>query len=124
MSTTRIAIKNVKAGQIIVTNDLLAIEEPLLIKLIFDDNGNEVRKSISVTMRTPGNDEELAVGFLFTEKNLLEQLQKKASLMGVKSKTIDSVFIPKIAQRRRNISRTAKPTGERKQKEFSKALIY
>lgn len=68
--------------------------------------------------------EGIPVGFLFTEKNLLEQLQKGASLMGVKSKTIDSVFIPKIAQRRRSISRTSKPTGDKKQKEFSKALIY
>ncbi len=39
--------------------DLLAVEEPLEIRL-----GD---KSISVTMRTPGNDFELAAGFLFTE---------------------------------------------------------
>jgi FdhD protein len=39
--------------------DLLAVEEPLEIRL-----GD---KSISITMRTPGNDFELAAGFLFTE---------------------------------------------------------
>ena len=44
--------------------------------------------------------------------------------MGVISKTIDSVFIPKIAQRKRNLLRNSKSAGERKQKEFSKALIY
>ena len=43
--------------------DLLAVEEPLEIRLqhTLDD------KSISITMRTPGNDSELAAGFLFSE---------------------------------------------------------
>lgn len=39
--------------------DLLAVEEPLEIRL-----GD---RSISITMRTPGHDFELAAGFLFTE---------------------------------------------------------
>ena len=43
--------------------DILAVEEPLEIRIGF---GKEHR-SISITMRTPGNDFELAAGFLFTE---------------------------------------------------------
>lgn len=39
--------------------DLLAVEEPLQIKL--------GERDVAVTMRTPGHDEELAAGFLFTE---------------------------------------------------------
>jgi FdhD protein len=50
-----------------VTTDFLAIEEPLEIKLLYGELDNRINKSLSVTMRTPGNDEELAIGFLFTE---------------------------------------------------------
>lgn len=47
--------------------DHLAIEEPLEIQIEFGEKGNHQRKSISVTMRTPRHDADLAVGFLFTE---------------------------------------------------------
>lgn len=47
--------------------DLLATEEPLEIKLKFHAAGIWQEKNISITMRTPGNDAELAVGFLYTE---------------------------------------------------------
>ena len=45
--------------------DILAIEAPLEIQI--QKFMEEKPKSISVTMRTPGDDEELALGFLFTE---------------------------------------------------------
>ena len=48
-------------------DDLLAVEEPLEIRIGHESDGERVSSSISVTMRTPGNDEELATGFLFTE---------------------------------------------------------
>lgn len=47
--------------------DMLAVEEPLEIRLVFGPETARVEKAISVTMRTPGHDEELAMGFLFTE---------------------------------------------------------
>ncbi|MCU0345454.1 MAG: formate dehydrogenase accessory sulfurtransferase FdhD [Saprospiraceae bacterium] len=47
--------------------DYVVAEEPLEIRLGFLKNGTRQQKSISVTMRTPGHDEELALGFLFTE---------------------------------------------------------
>lgn len=47
--------------------DLIAVEEPLEIRIGFGKEGQREQRSISVTMRTPGHDFELALGFLFTE---------------------------------------------------------
>lgn len=51
----------------VAQRDLLAVEEPLEIRLGFALDGRRTHKSISITMRTPGDDFELAAGFLFTE---------------------------------------------------------
>ncbi|MDE0488191.1 MAG: formate dehydrogenase accessory sulfurtransferase FdhD [Gammaproteobacteria bacterium] len=49
-------------------DDVVAMEEPLEIRLSWTHrDGRREQKSISITMRTPGNDEELAAGFLLTE---------------------------------------------------------
>ena len=48
-------------------SDRVAREEPLEIRLGFELLGEPAQRSISVTMRTPGDDEALAVGFLFAE---------------------------------------------------------
>jgi FdhD protein len=53
---------------VIETDDVVATEEPLEIRLELDGaDGERIERSISITMRTPGNDEELAIGFLFSE---------------------------------------------------------
>jgi FdhD protein len=61
--------------------DHLAVEEPLEIVLRFRRRSLLVRKPVSITMRTPGQDLELAVGFLFTEgilhqKGAIESLEQ------------------------------------------------
>jgi len=57
-----------QAGSFIEAVDQLAVEEPLQIQLLYGSSGKEQRKNLAVTMRTPGNDEELASGFLYTEQ--------------------------------------------------------
>ncbi len=72
-------IKKVKDGVCEETEDLLAVEEPLEIQLRYYDSGRFLQKSISVTMRTPGNDATLATGFLFTEGIIRQRDQVKVT---------------------------------------------
>jgi FdhD protein len=62
-STTEARIYRVERGEAEARADELATEEPLEIRLIQEGR----RRTVAVTMRTPGADEELALGFLFAE---------------------------------------------------------
>lgn len=64
----------------IIESDLLAVEEPLEIRLGINETGKARHQAISITMRTPGNDFELAAGFLFTEGIL----SSKNQISGIK----------------------------------------
>ncbi len=64
-SVKRFPIRRVGA---VATEDVLATEEPLEIRLGYTrPDGTRAQQSVSITMRTPGNDEELAIGFLYSE---------------------------------------------------------
>ena len=54
-------------GQWHDAGDVLAVEEPLEIRLLWEEDGQERRESIAITMRTPGDDFALAAGFLHGE---------------------------------------------------------
>ncbi|HZQ52382.1 MAG TPA: formate dehydrogenase accessory sulfurtransferase FdhD [Bryobacteraceae bacterium] len=47
--------------------DTVATEEPLGIRIIYSFKGARFSDSLALTMRTPGNDRELAAGFLLSE---------------------------------------------------------
>lgn len=66
-SIRSVLVRKVKGGSSASISDVLAVEEPLEIRISYGSGAERVQKSISVTMRTPGNDSELALGFLFTE---------------------------------------------------------
>lgn len=68
----KVSIKKVQefGKEIYQKEDVVAIEEPLEIYL---KSATGEISPVSVTMRTPGNDEELAVGFLFTEAILFSR---------------------------------------------------
>ena len=48
--------------------DLVSIEEPLEISLKYKEKNKWIEQTLSITMRTPGNDDELVRGFLFNEQ--------------------------------------------------------
>ncbi|NCX94917.1 MAG: formate dehydrogenase accessory sulfurtransferase FdhD [Chitinophagia bacterium] len=56
------------SGQVSYPQDILTEEEPLEIGLtVYTDTGERATTTVSITMRTPGYDAELALGFLYTE---------------------------------------------------------
>lgn len=57
----------IEDGKALARTDILAREEPLEIKLEYGPQGRRQSRSLAVAMRSPGQDEELAAGFLFTE---------------------------------------------------------
>lgn len=59
-------------GASTVLDDEVIVEEPLEIRLGFRRKGRPRQQSISITMRTPGDDFDLALGFLFGERILTE----------------------------------------------------
>ena len=56
-----------KQNQSATIDELISIEEPLEMIVRYKKNNNWIDNSISVTMRTPKNDEDLIIGLLFSE---------------------------------------------------------
>ena len=80
-------------------NDQISIEEPLEIILKYKDKDNWIENTISITMRTPGDDEDLVTGFLFNERviekiNHIESIVTHGELVGqykLKNKVIITI---------------------------------
>ena len=66
-SSLAIDIDKVRGDRRLSQEDSVAVEEPLEIQIGAESAGGSAAKSISITMRTPGNDIELALGFLLSE---------------------------------------------------------
>ena len=67
--------------------DHVSVEEPLEMNLRFKKNSNWQTENLSITMRTPGNDEDLIIGFLFNERivenvNQIIKVEKKGDKVG------------------------------------------
>jgi len=67
--------------------DHVSVEEPLEMNLRFKQNSNWLKENLSITMRTPGNDEDLVAGFLFNERiidnvNQIIKIEKQGDQVG------------------------------------------
>ncbi len=62
-----VEVSKLQDGIFAVAKDVVAMEEPLEIQVEYSSSTGRLVKNIAITMRTPGNDAELAAGFLFTE---------------------------------------------------------
>jgi FdhD protein len=62
-----VQLSRIYGNKLAIDTDVVAVEEPLEIRLGCDVAGKRAHRAVSITMRTPGHDSELAVGFLFTE---------------------------------------------------------
>lgn len=104
-----IKIKKINAGEQTEVEDELAVEEPLEIQLAWQEAAGYVQKNISVTMRTPGHDAELAAGFLFTEGILQHNDQIKLIHPQQNSVlvTLAPGVVPQLQQAERNFYTTS-----------------
>ncbi len=65
--TKPIQVRSYNDGEVHEHEDVLAMEEPLEIQVVTSSGEDRLVHNVAVTMRTPGNDFELALGFLFSE---------------------------------------------------------
>ncbi len=111
-SLCTIAVKKVNREVILNMMDDLAVEEPLELKISYSEGLQKISKTISVTMRTPGHDEELAIGFLFTEGIIQQKEQIRNisnahfSINKVEIELIEN-FIPDLLSAERNFYTTS-----------------
>ena len=61
-------VSKIKSSKEEVIKDSVSVEEPLEMRLKYKKDGKLETQNISITMRTPGNDEDLIRGFLFNER--------------------------------------------------------
>jgi len=66
-ATSTLKVECVEPGSRQTVKDRVAVEEPMEIRVEFGTPGRREVRSVSVTMRTPGDDFGLATGFLFSE---------------------------------------------------------
>ena len=65
--TRSIAVQKIRDSAVQAMEDLVAVEEPLEIRLAWGRGAERQQQSLAITMRTPGEDGDLALGFLYTE---------------------------------------------------------
>ncbi|MEO7446568.1 MAG: formate dehydrogenase accessory sulfurtransferase FdhD [Ferruginibacter sp.] len=112
-SMQEVGITRVGPGDLIVNClDVLAVEEPLEISLTWIQDNKITSQTISVTMRTPGYDDLLAAGFLFTE-GIIKDFQSIAEIKPQKftgnniNVRLENNVVPQLNNTERNFYTTS-----------------
>ena len=87
--------QTVTPEQVVEREDVLAVEEPLEIRINHGAGGQRRRLSVAVTMRTPGEDEDLAAGFLFTE-GIIQDARQILAVKWLENNTISVELQPAV----------------------------
>ena len=103
-----IVVKKVDENNVHSVLEALAIEDPLFFILTWSSPTGKMSRQIAVTMRTPGNDDELAVGYLFNEGIIIDPA---ASIQSIEHNRTDSNKIEVVLKE--NISPNLKGADRR-----------
>lgn len=95
-------ISRIEGTQQTAVNDVLAVEEPLEISMVYGPAADRKTRKVSITMRTPGHDRELAAGFLFTEGIIsssadIRDIRHTQTLPGMSSNYVEVVLQEHVA---------------------------
>ena len=91
-----IKLKNSSTEEI---KDFVSIEEPIEMSLKYKLNGKLISEHLSITMRTPGHDEDLISGFLFNERIIenfseienVEKIGEKVGDFNIQNKIVATI---------------------------------
>jgi len=75
-------VSKIKSSKEEVIKDSVSVEEPLEMRLKYKKDGKLETQNISITMRTPGNDEDLIRGFLLNER-IIENMNEIDSVQHI-----------------------------------------
>ena len=97
--TQAATVRTLRGGEVTEREDVLAVEEPLEIRVRGDDG---TAQRVAVQMRTPGHDHELAVGLLFAEGIIRPERLRQVAHCDAEGDTIQVVVrgeIPPLPNR-------------------------
>ena len=106
-------VVKLKDGSTEEIKDFVSVEEPLEMNLKYKVDGKWETEQLSITMRTPGNDEDLISGFLFNERIIenfsdienIEKIGEKVGDFNIQNKIVATINNTKnndIAKIKRN----------------------
>ena len=88
-----------KGTSIEEVKDFVSVEEPLEMNLKYKIDGKWITEHLSITMRTPGQDEDLISGFLFNERIVenfseienIEKIGEKVGDFNIQNKIVATI---------------------------------